>query len=85
MNGQRNKKMDLPLDHIIPQLKISWCLKISVMLALSGYTAYIVYQGPANEVVNYFEMANKCKSKNRNPCDFFMREMSINYPKKQED
>ena len=46
MNGRRNKKMDLPLDHKIPQLKISWCLKISVMLALSGYTSYIVYQGP---------------------------------------
>ena len=46
MNERRNKKMDLPLDHKIPQLKISWCLKISVMLALSGYTSYIVYQGP---------------------------------------
>ena len=45
MKGQRNRKMDLPLDSI-PRVKISWCLKMSVMLGLSGYTAYIVYQGP---------------------------------------
>ena len=30
-------------------------------------------------------MNNRCKSKNRNPCDFFIREMSINYPKQKED
>ena len=26
-----------------------------------------------------------CKSKNRNPCDFFMKELSINYPKTEAD
>mmetsp|Transcript_23207 Transcript_23207/g.30989 ORF Transcript_23207/g.30989 Transcript_23207/m.30989 type:complete len:376 (-) Transcript_23207:1065-2192(-) len=46
---------------------------------------HIVYQGDAQKVSSYFDMANKCKSKNRNPCDYFMREMSINYPKKTED
>ena len=45
MSGQRNQKMDLPLVRI-PQLKISWCLKISVLLGLSGYMAHIVYHGP---------------------------------------
>ena len=30
-------------------------------------------------------MKNKCKTTNLNPCDFFMRELSINYPKKQAD
>ena len=24
-------------------------------------------------------------TKNQNPCDFFMRELSINYPKKKQD
>lgn len=46
---------------------------------------YMVYQGPANQVSYYFDIANKCKSKNRNPCDYFMRELSINYPKSEED
>ena len=59
MNGQRNKKMDLPLNHIIPQLKISWCLKISVMLALSGYTAYIVYQGPICSLLRHSTVIRK--------------------------
>lgn len=46
---------------------------------------YIVYQGDANLVGSYFDMASKCKSTNQNPCDFFMRELSINYPKKEAD
>ena len=45
MNARRNRKMDSLLVHI-PQLKISWCLKISVLLGLSGYMAHIVYHGP---------------------------------------
>ena len=46
---------------------------------------YMVYQGPANQVGDYFDMATRSKMKNRNPCDFFMRELAINYPKSQED
>ena len=30
-------------------------------------------------------MSNTKGSKNRNPCDYFMRELSINYPKGPED
>ena len=45
----------------------------------------MVYQGPGNQVGNYFYKDGESKSKNRNPCDFFMRELSINYPKKKED
>lgn len=46
---------------------------------------HLVYQGPASESGDYFDIKNKCKTKNRNPCDFFMRELSINYPKKKAD
>ena len=45
---------------------------------------HMVYQGPAKESYNYFNMGSLGK-KNQNPCDFFMRELSINYPKKQVD
>ena len=41
---------------------------------------YIIYQGLAAESFNYFNMGALGK-KNQNPCDFFMRELSINYPK----
>ena len=30
-------------------------------------------------------MMAQSSSTNKNPCDFFMREMSINYPKTEED
>ena len=45
---------------------------------------YIVFQGIAKDSAQYFNMrvdSGKCL----NPCDFFMRELSINYPKKEED
>ena len=45
MNARRNQKMDSLLFRI-PRLKISWCLKIAVLLGLSGYMTYIVYHGP---------------------------------------
>lgn len=40
---------------------------------------HLVYQGPAKESGKYFSM--KAQGKNRNPCDYFMKELSINYPK----
>jgi hypothetical protein len=46
---------------------------------------HIVYQGLACESAEYFDIKNKCGSLNRNPCDFFMRELAVNYPKKTED
>lgn len=30
-------------------------------------------------------MVAKCKTRNRNPCDFFMRELHVNYPKQEKD
>lgn len=30
-------------------------------------------------------MTNNCKSANRNPCDYFMREMSVTYPMNEAD
>lgn len=47
---------------------------------------HIVYQGPAGDSGEYFKMYEKSKnSKCLNPCDFFMRELSVNYPKGPED
>lgn len=45
---------------------------------------HIVYQGIATESAAYFNMRST-KSKNLNPCDFFMRELAINYPKTKDD
>ena len=41
---------------------------------------HIVYQGSGSGSYDYFNMA-QAGTKNQNPCDFFMRELSINYPK----
>ena len=47
---------------------------------------HVVYQGSARESGHYFNMQAKGKlGLLRNPCDFFMRELSINYPKKKAD
>lgn len=46
---------------------------------------HIVFQGPGSESANYFQVHGKSMSKNRNPCDYFMRELSVDYPKSQED
>lgn len=51
---------------------------------------YIVYQGDAKKAVNYFSSISddtyyfKCPTY-ANPCDFFMKILSINYPKEKED
>ena len=57
----------------------NWCDRL-ILLA----DGHVVYQGPAKESFNYFNMGALGK-KNQNPCDFFMRELSINYPKKEVD
>ena len=44
---------------------------------------FVAYQGPALEVGQYFGFDRS--GKRQNPCDFFMRELSVNYPKKEED
>ena len=45
----------------------------------------IVYQGPAIESPRYFDLGGDVKTKFLNPCDFFMKELSVNYPKTEED
>ena len=45
---------------------------------------HVVYQGVASESANYFDIKSK-GTKNLNPCDFFMRELCVNYPKQQVD
>ena len=45
---------------------------------------YIVYQGPAERSASFFNMSG-ATMRYLNPCDYFMRELSIDYPKSQED
>ena len=52
------------------------------MLMMDGY---VVYQGGAKESADYFEVSKNAKSKKINPCDYFMQELSVNYPKKKAD
>ena len=40
---------------------------------------YVAYQGLALEVGHYFGFGKD--GRKQNPCDYFMRELSINYPK----
>jgi len=44
----------------------------------------VVYQGAAQESAIYFNMMKDGK-KNLNPCDVFMKILTVNYPKKQAD
>ena len=45
----------------------------------------IVYQGDAKKSVDYFKMINRPIPKFANPADYFMKLLSINYPKREED
>jgi hypothetical protein len=46
---------------------------------------YIVYQGPVRDSTLHFsKIGFSCPSRS-NPADYFMRILSINYPKKPED
>ena len=42
---------------------------------------YIVYQGPADKSASYFNLEGGKVNKYLNPCDKFMRILTINYPK----
>ena len=46
---------------------------------------FVVYQGGAKESAEYFEISKKAKTKTVNPCDYFMAELSVNYPKRERD
>ena len=46
---------------------------------------HIVYQGLAYDSPKYFAALNFTGSKYSNPADIFMKALSINYPKQQED
>ena len=46
---------------------------------------HIVYQGSALQSPAHFGMLKNGSKKYQNPCDFFMRELAINYPKTEED
>jgi ABC-type multidrug transport system ATPase subunit len=45
----------------------------------------IVYQGDAKKSVDYYKLINYPVPQFANPADFFMKLLSINYPKTQED
>jgi len=46
---------------------------------------HIVYQGDAKKSVQYFQMINRPVPKFTNPADYFMRLLSVNYPKQNAD
>jgi len=46
---------------------------------------HIVYQGDCKESVEYFKHIQRPVPQFANPADYFMKLLSINYPKKQED
>jgi hypothetical protein len=46
---------------------------------------HTVYQGLAYDSPTYFKELSYQGSKFSNPADIFMKALSINYPKKQED
>ena len=46
---------------------------------------HIVYQGDAKKSVDYFKLINNPVPRFANPADFFMKLLSINYPKTQAD
>ena len=45
----------------------------------------IVYQGDAKASVEYFRQIQRPVPQYANPADFFMKLLSINYPKQTED
>ena len=46
---------------------------------------HIVYQGDAKDSMDHFSQLGVKSSKFSNPADIFMRVLSVNYPKTQED
>jgi len=46
---------------------------------------HIMYQGDAKASVEYFKKIDRPVPQFANPADFFMKLLSINYPKRQED
>jgi hypothetical protein len=46
---------------------------------------HIVYQGPARDSTQHFNKINLRCPVTSNPADYFMRILSVNYPKQQED
>lgn len=53
-----------------------------LILMMDGY---IVYQGKAKDSTSYFAtMGFNCPSRS-NPADFFMKVLTVNYPKEKED
>ena len=46
---------------------------------------YIVYQGDAKQSIQHFKMINRPVPRFANPADFFMKILSVKYPKTAED
>jgi ABC-type multidrug transport system ATPase subunit len=46
---------------------------------------YIVYQGDAKQSIQHFKMINRPVPRFANPADFFMKILSVRYPKTAED
>jgi len=46
---------------------------------------YIMYQGEAARSAQYFKQINIPCPKFSNPADFFMKALTVNYPKEEND
>jgi hypothetical protein len=46
---------------------------------------HIVFQGDATRSVEHFKMINRPIPRFANPADYFMKVLTVNYPKKPED
>ena len=46
---------------------------------------HIMYQGDAKDSISYFRYIQRPVPQFANPADYFMKLLSINYPKQQED
>ena len=53
-----------------------------LILMMDGY---IVYQGSARDSTTYFLKRGMSCPRSSNPADFYMRILSVNYPKHEED
>lgn len=77
--ARRKNKTIVSTIHQPSSQAFSYCDRL-ILLADGN----VVYQGVAKDSATYFNLTTAGKTR-RNPCDYFMRELSINYPKKKED
>ena len=78
--ARRRNKTIVSTIHQPNSEAFSYCDRL-ILLA----DGHIVYQGKAKNSFEYFEMGRRSVNRMINPCDHFMKELSVNYPKEPED